>query len=191
VYNGVRLSDYQLQVETGPDAPLVFLGRFEHIKGAHNAIALAKATGRRLILAGNVPPEHSEYFRTQVEPHLGPRIEYVGPMDDAMKNTLLGQAAALLMLIEWEEPFGIVMAEALACGTPVIGFRRGAVPEVVDHGVTGFVCDTLGEASEAVLRLRELERRDCRASCERRFSSEVIVDAYEALYRDLMARCAA
>lgn len=188
VYNGVRLGDYQLQVEVGPDAPLVFLGRLEPIKGAHNAIALAKATGRRLILAGNVPPEHSEYFRTQVEPHLGDRIEYVGPVDDAMKNRLLGQAAALLMLIEWEEPFGIVMAEALACGTPVIGFRRGAVPEVVEHGATGFVCDTLAEAIDAVPRLPQLDRRACRESCERRFSSGVIVDAYEALHRDLLSR---
>ena len=107
-----------------------------------------------------------------------------------MKSTLLGRAAALLMLIEWEEPFGIVMAEALACGTPVIGYRRGAVPEVVEHGATGFLCDSLADATHAVLRLPQIDRSECRAACERRFSSEVIVDAYEALYHDLIARTA-
>jgi glycosyltransferase involved in cell wall biosynthesis len=110
----------------------------------------------------------------------------VGAVDDAAKNELLGGAAAMLFPIEWEEPFGIVMAEALACGTPVIGMRRGAVPEVIEDGQTGFVCDSVDEMVQAVARLPELQRNRCRAAAEERFSSQVIVDQYEQLYRDAL-----
>lgn len=185
VYNGVRISDFDFRAAVADNAPLVFLGRVERIKGAHTAIAVAKASGRRLVIAGNIPedPDHRRYFDEEVAPHLDDdRIRYVGPVDDVQKNDLLGQAAAFLMPIEWEEPFGIVMAEALACGTPVIGTRRGSVPEVVAHGVTGFVCDTTDEMAEAVGRLPELDRRASRERCERMFSDRAIVDAYEALY---------
>lgn len=189
IYNGVRLSDYAFREDVASDAPLVFLGRIERIKGAHTAITVAQRASRRLILAGNVVEEsqHLRYFEEEVAPHVdGDRIEYVGPVDDEQKSVLLGRAAALLMPIEWEEPFGIVMAEALACGTPVVGLGRGAVPEVVEDGVSGFVCDTVEEMIEAVPRLGELDRAAARARCESGFSSGVIVDAYERLYRDLV-----
>ena len=186
VYNGVRLADYDFEPDVAPDAPLVFLGRIEQIKGTHTAVAVAKATGRSLVIAGNVPEtdEHRRYFDEQVAPHLdGEQIRYVGPVDDVQKNDLIGRALAFLMPIEWEEPFGIVMAEALACGTPVVGFRRGSVPEVVEHGVTGFVCDTTEEMVAAVGRVPDLDRRASRDRCERMFSDRAIVDAYESLYR--------
>ena len=192
IYNCVPLEVYTCRPTVDPDAPLVFLGRLERIKGAHTAIAVARRSGRRLVLAGNVvdEPEAKRYFETKIRPHLGDdRVRYIGPVDDARKNRLLGEAAALLMPIEWEEPFGIVMAEALACGTPVIGLRRGAVPEVVADGTTGFVCDTVAEMALAVGRLGRLERRACRARCAALFSGSVIVGAYEDLYQRHIERC--
>ena len=183
VYNGVPMDIYDFQPEVADDAPLVFLGRIAPIKGVHTAVEVAQQTGRRLLLAGNVPKEHRPYFDERIHPHLdGERVRYVGPVDDAEKNDLLGRAAAFLMPIEWEEPFGIVMAEAMACGTPVIGTRRGAVPEVVTEGETGFVCDTVDEMVAAVECLRELDRVACRQRCEAHFSDQAIVDVYEKLY---------
>jgi len=183
VFNGVPLETYDFKPDVADDAPLVFLGRLAPIKGVHTAVEVAQQTGHRLVLAGNVPEARQTYFDEQVQPHLdGERIRYVGPVDDAEKNDLLGRAAAFLMPIAWEEPFGIVMAEALACGTPVIGTRRGAVPEVVDDGVTGFVCDTTEEMAAAVEQLNDIDRTACRKRCERLFSGEAIVDAYEQLY---------
>jgi glycosyltransferase involved in cell wall biosynthesis len=109
-------------------------------------------------------------------------VKYVGAVDDVAKNRLLGRSAALLMPLLWEEPFGIVMAEALACGTPVLGLRRGSLPEIVQHGVNGFVCDSVAEMVAAVGRLPEIDRHDCRRIAEEKFSDRVIVEAYERLY---------
>jgi len=140
------------------------------------------------VLAGNRVDEDGGYFAREIEPHLdGGRARWIGPVDDAAKAALLGRAAALLMPVEWEEPFGMVMAEALACGTPVIGFARGAVPEVVRDGVTGFVCRTVEEAAARVGELPSLDRAAARADCEARFSARAYVDAYETLYRELVA----
>lgn len=186
VFNGVDTNLYTPRTSVAPDAPLVFLGRLDPIKGAHNAIAIARGAGRRLILAGTkiTAGPDARYFDHRIAPHLdGVAATYVGPVDDAAKNRLLGEAAALLMPIEWEEPFGIVMAEALACGTPVIAFTRGSVPEVVRHGLNGFVCRTVGEAVAAVPALAAIDRRAVRADCVARFSAPVVVDAYESLYR--------
>ena len=189
VYNGVPMDVYDFVPAVADDAPLVFLGRIEHIKGTHLAIEIAKRTGRKLVIAGNIPAEHQTYFDQQVKPHLdGDRISYIGPVDDKQKNALLGQAAAFLMPILWEEPFGIVMAEALACGTPVLGLRRGAVPEVVEDGVTGFVRDDLDGLISTVSRLGELDRRACRERAERLFSDTAIVEAYLDVYRKLLGR---
>lgn len=183
VYNGVPAATYAFVPTVAPDAPLVFLGRIERIKGTHTAIAVARGAGRRLVIAGNVPEAHRDYFEREVRPHIDNRVvRYVGPVDDAAKNALLGSAAALLMPVEWEEPFGIVMAEALACGTPVVGLRRGAVPEVVEDGVTGFACDTPEEMVGAVSRLHTLDRAACRARFERLFSDEAVVGSYLRLY---------
>lgn len=192
VFNGAPASRFSFSARVAADAPLVFLGRVERIKGPHTAIQVARMTRRALVIAGNVPVEHRPFFASEIEPFLdGEGIRYVGPVDDAAKNRLLGSAAALLMPVEWEEPFGIVMAEALACGTPVIGLRRGAVPEVVEHGVTGFVCDTQQEMIEAVGRLDAIDRGACRQRFERWFSDDVIAQRYEAIYRELVAarRC--
>jgi glycosyltransferase involved in cell wall biosynthesis len=192
VFNGVDLATYTFAPHVPSDAGLVFLGRLERIKGVHHAIAIARRCGRRLMIAGNRvdDPQGRDYFECEIAPHVdGQHVCYLGPVDDVGKNRLLGNAAALLMPIEWEEPFGIVMAEALACGTPVIGFSRGSVPEIVRDGVTGYLCRTIEEAAAAVGRLDRLDRADARADCEARFSDRVVVDAYEALYREMVHEC--
>jgi glycosyltransferase involved in cell wall biosynthesis len=186
VFNGVDLTKYTFQREIRDDAPLAFLGRLEPIKGAHHAIAIAKAAGRRLVIAGNQVAESMEYFASWIAPHIdGDRVQYLGPVDDDAKNALLSGSAALLMPIEWEEPFGIVMAEAMACGTPVIGFARGSVKEVVRDGINGYVCRGMAEAVSAVAKLGAIDRSAVREDCERRFSSRVVVEAYERLYTSL------
>jgi glycosyltransferase involved in cell wall biosynthesis len=183
IYNGVPLDTYTFRSNVEEDAPLVFLGRIAPIKGTHTAVEVAQQSGRPLVIAGNVPDDQQDYFRDQIEPHLdGEHIRYVGPVDDEQKNELLGRAAAFLMPIEWEEPFGIVMAEAKACGTPVIGTRRGSVPEVVEHGTTGFICDSVEEMVDAARRISTINRADCRSRCEEKFSQTAVVDAYERLY---------
>jgi glycosyltransferase involved in cell wall biosynthesis len=188
VPNGVPLEGYAFRGDIEPDAPFVFLGRVEEVKGPHLAIEIAKALGAKLVIAGNVPVEHQSFFEACVEPYIdGEQIQYIGPVDDAEKNALLGGARAFLMPILWEEPFGIVMAEAMACGTPVLGLARGAVPEVVEHGVTGFVADDVAGLIEAAAGLDAIDRRACRARVERMYSDRTIVDAYVDIYGSMAA----
>src|SRR5438876_906293 len=174
IYNCASPERYTCRTDVDPrTAPLVFLGRLERCKGAHHAIEVARRLNRPVILAGNVSnlPEEREYFHTEIEPAIdGTLVSYVGPVDDREKDALLGSAAAMLLPIEWEEPFPVVLPEALMCGTPIVAFRRGGVPEGIDQGRTGFVCDTVDEMVAAVGRLGEIDRATCRAEGERRFS---------------------
>lgn len=189
IYNAVPPERYDFVAHIPADAPLMFLGRVEEIKGPHLAIEIARRTGRRLILAGNRPSgeHHDRFFAEQVAPHIdNDQIRYIGPVNDAQKNEWLGQSAALLMPVTWEEPFGIVMPEALACGTPVVGLRRGAVPEVVEHGRTGFVGDTVDELVAAIPLLPTLDRAACRQAMEGRFSQGKIAGDYLRLYAQLI-----
>lgn len=183
VPNGVPLDRYDCRGSVGPDAPLVFLGRIEEIKGPHLAIEIARRSGLKLVIAGNIPDEKRAWVEAHVLPHVdGDHVRYIGAVDDAQKNSLLSQAAALLMPILWEEPFGIVMAEAMACGTPVLGLARGAVPEVVEDGVTGFVRDSVDDLVGMVGQLAKIDRLACRARVEQLYSDEVIVDRYLEVY---------
>lgn len=191
VYNAAPVATYRFSPSVPDGAPLMFLGRMEEIKGPHLAIEVARRSDHRLILAGNVPDGRREraFFEREIRPHLdGETIRYAGPVDDTQKNELLGRAKALLMPILWEEPFGIVMAEALACGTPIIGLRRGSVPEVVEDGVNGFVVDSVEGMACAVQRLEEIDRAACRRTMEERFSDRALVGAFEGLYMRLAAR---
>jgi len=190
VYNCADPARYTFRGDTSAtSAPLVFLGRLDRCKGPHTAIDIARTLNRRLILAGNVSPvaEEQKFFEQEVAPKIdGTLVTYVGPVDDAQKNALLGGAAAMLMPIEWEEPFPVVLPESLLCGTPVIALRRGGVPEGIQEGRTGFVCDTLDQMCAVVGRLAQIDRAACRAEAERRFSVRAVTDEYERLYRRLI-----
>ncbi|MFC4261275.1 glycosyltransferase [Ferruginibacter yonginensis] len=185
VYNAIQFNKYQLVPIVAVDAPLMFLGRIEKVKGCHTAIAVAKATQQRLVIAGNVSPlaDEQAYFDTEIAPHIdGTQIQYIGAVNDAQKNEWLGKAKALLMPIEWNEPFGIVMIEAMACGTPVIAFEKGSVTEVVDEGITGFkVAHTEGMIA-ALEQLSEFDRTACRQHAAARFDAKVIAQQYLSLH---------
>ncbi|MBE9008232.1 glycosyltransferase [Fortiea sp. LEGE XX443] len=189
IYNCVELEKYTFQPKVASDAPLVFLSRVERIKGAHTAIAIAKKTGRSLIIAGNhgTTGEAGKYWQEEIVPHLGKDgIEYIGAVNDTQKNELLGQAAAMIVPIEWEEPFGIVFAEALACGTPIISCPRGALPEIIRQGIDGYLINSIEEAVVAVKELPNIDRYQCRQQAEKYFSASVILEQYEKLYSTLV-----
>jgi glycosyltransferase involved in cell wall biosynthesis len=172
-----------------PEGYLLFLGRFSPAKGADRAIQAAQRAGRRLILAGKVDASDADHAREAIEPLIdGDRVRYVGEADAMTKGRLLAGADALLFPIEWDEPFGLVMIEALASGTPVIGFRRGSVPEIVEDGRTGFVVDDVEAMADAIGRLDEIDRRACRLAAERRFTVARMVDDVEAMYRTVVGR---
>ena len=166
-----------------PEGYLAFLGRISPEKGPERAIAIAKRVGRRLKIAAKVDAADREYFHAVVEPLLDhPLIEFVGEIGDAEKSAFLGGADALLFPIAWPEPFGLVMIEAMACGTPVIAYQWGSVPEVIEEGVTGFIVDDEDEAVAALRRLPDLSRQTVRERFETRFSAHAMARRYEDLY---------
>ena len=194
VYHGIRLRDFAF--EPSGRGYLAFLGRIAPEKGLDTAIAVARRAGLPLKIAARMPldqPHNAEaqrdwrYFRDVVEPLLRePEVEYLGELAGADKSAFLGGAAALLFPIRWPEPFGLVMVEALACGTPVIALRRGSAPEVVEDGVTGYLADDEDGLVRAVGRLPELDRARCRAAAAARFSPSAMADQYERVYRGLL-----
>ena len=166
---------------------LAFLGRISPEKRPDRAIEIARRAGLPLKIAAKVGEADKRYFHECIEPlAAGGDVEFVGEIDDAGKPGFLGNAAALLFPIDWPEPFGLVMIEAMACGTPVIAWREGSVPEVVDEGVTGFVVENVGEAVDAVARARRLDRAAVRRRFEARFDAERMAADYEALYAEMV-----
>ncbi len=174
-----------------PGDYLAFLGRISPEKRLDRAIAIARQTGRQLKVAAKVYPEERDYYRQTIEPLLRESrsfVEFIGEVGGRDKDEFLGNAYALLFPIDWPEPFGLVMIEAMACGTPVIAWRNGSVPEVMEDGRTGFVVDSLEQAVQAVGRVAELDRRDCRRVFEKRFTAERMARDYLDLYRRLVRR---
>ncbi len=172
------------------DAPLVFLSRIEPIKGAHLAIEIAKRAQRHLIIAGNQVKTgaHANYFEESIAPHLRlGEVEYIGPVNDIQKNELLRTAAAMIVPIQWNEPFGIVFIESLACGTPVIACPRGALPEIVVPGRHGFLISSVDEGVEAINRIDEIDRGECRRHAVEQFSSSVIAERYLSVYQSMLS----
>jgi glycosyltransferase involved in cell wall biosynthesis len=166
---------------------LLWLGRITPVKGPQRAIRVAKQAGRPLVLAGNVQPGNERFFADEIEPHIdGVNVRYVGEVGGARKQRLFADAFAFLMPIRWPEPFGMVMVEALAAGTPVLAFRQGAAPEIVEHGKSGFLVEDEDEMAAMVDRCGELRPEDCRASAER-FSPDRVAAGYEAIYHDALA----
>jgi glycosyltransferase involved in cell wall biosynthesis len=164
---------------------LLFLGRIEDIKGSFECIQTAIATNTKLIIAGNISKDHDNYFNEKIKPHLAhPLINYVGPVNDEQKLKLLQSAIALLFPIKWEEPFGIVMAESLSCGTPVIGFNRGSVPEVITDKEIGFVVENLTEMISKVLVINSIDRNLCAKIARLKFNINTISNNYLNLIED-------
>jgi glycosyltransferase involved in cell wall biosynthesis len=188
IYNCAPIERYTFTEKVDEDAPLIFLGRIEDFKGTHLAVEAAQRTNKRLIIAGNIPEGKEDYFEQQIKPHLTDRIVYIGPVNDQKKNEWLGKSVAFLMPILWNEPFGIVMAEAMACGTPVIGFERGSVPEVVENGVNGFVCKDVNDMIDKINQIDKINRADVRKVAEEKFSSNVIAKKYLDLYKSLQLK---
>ena len=188
--NFVDVESIPFQPTTALDAPLLFLSRIEEIKGPHLAIAIARTAQRRLILAGNRVDNDAgqRFWRREIEPHLGhDGVEWVGEVDDSRKWELMKQASALVVPIQWDEPFGIVFVEALAAGVPVITCARGATPEIIAHGVTGFFIEGVADGVIAVNSLKTIDRTACRNCAASRFDRTIIANRYLALYQELIA----
>ncbi|BAZ67243.1 MAG: glycosyltransferase family 4 protein [Pelatocladus maniniholoensis HA4357-MV3] len=189
VYNGIDVSSHQFHAQPEESPYLAFLGRISPEKGTHIAIQIAKEAGWRLKMAGKIDVVDQEYFEKEVKPLIdGKQIEYLGEANHVQKNALMGGAVATLFTITWREPFGLVMVESMAAGTPVIAMNMGSVPEVVVHGKTGFLCNSIAECVDAVRKLEQLDRYGCREHVENNFSVQKMVDGYEAVYQEIVGQ---
>lgn len=186
INHGLPLEKYRSSPDR--DDYVAFLGRIAPCKGTHLAVEAALRAGVRLKIAGEIQPGFRDYWRNEVQPRVdGRQIEYVGEADMARKNELLSRARALLFPIQWEEPFGLVMIEAMACGAPVLAFRGGAVEEVVENGVNGWICDDVADMAARIGTL-DIPPASCRASVERSFSVSTMAGRYVEVYRQAVAR---
>jgi glycosyltransferase involved in cell wall biosynthesis len=185
VYHGVPEKLYTLN--ESPGGYLAFLGRISPEKRVEDAIEVAKRAGIPLKIAAKVDKTDREYYETIIKPLLHDGVEFIGEIGELEKNEFLGNALALLFMIDWPEPFGLAMIESLACGTPVIARNRGSVPEIIEQGATGFVVDNVEEAGKAVRRIGQLSRKRCRESFDKRFSATRMAANYLAVYKKLIA----
>ena len=187
VYHGLPADSFTFQPKS--DGYFVFVGRISPEKRVDRAIAIAEACGCPIRIAAKIDPVDRAYFDREIAPLFSrPLVTFVGEIDDARKGAFIGGARALLFPVDWPEPFGLVMIEALACGVPVIAFRAGSVPEIIDHGLTGFVVDSIEEAVEAARRIDRIDRATCRAVFERRFGVSRMAGDYLRIYRQQIAR---
>ena len=184
VYNGLNINEFEFN--DTPDDYLLYFGRIHHDKGTAEAIEIAKKSGRKLIIAGIIQDE--AYFKEKVEPELNSQIQYIGHARPEKRNQLLGKAAALLHPINFSEPFGMSVAEAMLCGTPVIAFNKGSMPELIKDKETGFLVKTIEEAVEAVSQLKDINRSVCRHWAAEKFSADKMAADYLALYQQILAR---
>ncbi len=186
-YNGIDVSSFPFQKEK--ESNLLFLSRISPEKGPEQAIAVAHRTGRRLVMAGKVDDKDRQFYLEVIEPLIdGDRVIFVGEADGKLKRELYRSSSCVLMPITWDEPFGLVMPEAMACGTPVIVFNRGAAAEIVEHGETGFVVETLEEMERAVDQLHTIDPAYCRARVEQRFDAPAMAARYLELYESIIHR---
>lgn len=186
IYNGIDMKPFKFNPK--PKDHLIWIARVHKEKGIENAIEIAKKTKHKLIMAGQIQPQMKKYFEKKIKPLLGTKIKFIGELSQEQLPAFYGQAKACLYPIEWEEPFGLVMVESMAAGTPVIGFKRGAVPEVIKDGKTGFVVDTVPQAIEALGKIGQIERADCHKRVEENFSSQKMVDEYEKVYFEILRK---
>ena len=182
VYNGLDTKDFKFTEQ--PQDYLLYFGRIHHDKGPLEAIEISKKANKRLIMAGIIQDEN--YFKERVEPQLNERIQYIGPAGPDKRNELLGNALALLHPINFAEPFGMSVAEAMLCGTPVIAFNRGSMPELIQHERTGFLVNTVDEAVDVIGQLGSINRKDCFEWANSQFSKEKMAEDYLGLYKRIL-----
>jgi glycosyltransferase involved in cell wall biosynthesis len=182
VYNGIKTADFTFCND--PEDYLLYLGRIHPDKGTAEAIQIARKSKRRLIIAGII--QDQEYFDNIVKPGLTDEIIFIGEAGPEARNELLGKATALLHPINFDEPFGLSVAEAMMCGTPVIAFNRGSMPELVLHGTTGFLVNTVDEAVESLTEVHKINRQNCRSWCLEQFSQEKMVQDYLRVYETIL-----
>lgn len=188
VYNAIALEQFAFYPQPEQPPYLAFLGRMSEAKGPHRAIEIAKRSGLPLKMAGKVSFEEKDFFEAQVTPQIdGEHIQFLGEVSQSQKKELLGEATATLFPISWPEPFGLVMAESMASGTPVIAMALGAAPEIIVDGKTGFLCHSVDDCVEAVAHISQLSRRACRDHVACNFSIERMVNGYEAVYRQVLS----
>ncbi len=180
IYNGINISDYDFNPE--PKDHFVQVGRIVPEKGVHLAVEAAKRAGVGLKIAGEII--NKKYWESQVKPALTSKVEYVGLVKKDGMNELYAGAKALLFPIQWEEPFGLVMIEAMASGTPVIAFNRGSVPEIIEHGKTGFIVKNVRDMVAAIKKISTIDRRVCRQQVEKKFTMDRMINDYEQAYRE-------
>ncbi len=183
VYNGLDTNHFDFNEQ--PGEYLLYFGRIHPDKGTAESIEIAKKSGRKLLIAGIVQDE--SYFKEKIEPQLNDQIEYIGSAGPEKRNTLLGDALALLHPINFNEPFGLSVAEAMLCGTPVIAFNRGSMPELIKDKETGFLVNTIEEAAEAVGQIKNINRKDCCSWATAQFSCDKMVDDYLKLYKQVLS----
>lgn len=186
IYNGIDVSEFKFNPK--PKDHFIWIARIDPFKGIENAIRAAEILGVELLLAGRLDPARKEYFETKIRSHLSKKIRYLGELPQKELSDFYGQAKACLYPIQWEEPFGLIMVEAMATGTPVIAYRRGSVPEIVKNGETGFVVENIEEMVEAMKKIDEIDRKKCRERVEKYFSYQRMVDEYEKLYNSLIKK---
>lgn len=186
VYNGIDVSQFKFNPK--PEDHFIWIARIDPFKGIENAIAVAKIAGVKLLLAGRLDPYREEYFKTKIKPHLSKKIKYLGELSGNKLSDFYSQAKACLYPIEWEEPFGLIMTEAMACGTPVIAFDRGSVKEVIEDGKTGFIVKNIKEMAEAIKKIDDIKRENCKTRVEEKFNYQRMVDDYEKIYYQLVKK---
>lgn len=186
IYNGIKMSDFKFNPK--PENHFIWCARIDKYKGIENAIKIAQKAKVKLILAGRLDPTQKDYFNSKIKPHLGKNIKYIGEYSFEEKSEFFGSAKALLYPIEWHEPFGLNMVESMACGTPVIAYNKGSVPEVVKDGKTGFVVENISEAVKALKKIDQIDRKSCREWVQEKFSTEVMVSNYEKAYYDIIKK---
>jgi glycosyltransferase involved in cell wall biosynthesis len=185
IHHGIDVAQFPFSGAKGEY--LLFFGRIHPHKGVHEAIEVAQRAGIRLVIAGII--QDQDYFTTQVEPHIdGTTVEYLGSVGPDQRADVLGGAIALLHLISFDEPFGLSLVESMACGTPVIAFRRGSMPEIIRHGQTGYIVDDINGATDAIATISSIDRSDCRADVEQRFTDRRMARDYVRVYETILNR---
>lgn len=186
IYNGIDISQFRFNPK--PKTHFIWIARIDPFKGIENAIKAAEILDAKLLLAGRLDQSRKKYFQERIKPHLSKKIQYLGELSQKELSNFYGNAIACLYPIEWEEPFGLIMVESMACGTPVIAYRRGSVPEVVQDGKTGFVVDNLKGLVKAMKKINSISRQACRERVEKYFTYQKMVDEYEKLYYCLVRK---